>query len=58
MRDFDWGSTRRLPTGRVVREWELHALDRETGRTLHPATVAGLLAGMAIMFATSLLASV
>src|SRR5689334_8680551 len=22
LRDFDWGTTRRLPSGRVVREWE------------------------------------
>jgi len=29
LRDFDWGTTRRLPTGRVVREWELYATDRE-----------------------------
>src|SRR5918992_1125526 len=29
LRDFDWGRTRRLPGGRVVREWTLHALDRE-----------------------------
>ncbi|HSJ16530.1 MAG TPA: multicopper oxidase domain-containing protein [Solirubrobacterales bacterium] len=29
LRDFDWGKTRRLPTGRVVREWELVATDRE-----------------------------
>ena len=29
LRDFDWGRTRRLPTGRVLREWELHAVDRE-----------------------------
>lgn len=29
VRDFDWGTTRRLPSGRVVREWELIASDRE-----------------------------
>jgi FtsP/CotA-like multicopper oxidase with cupredoxin domain len=29
LRDFDWGTTRRLPNGRVVREWELYATDRE-----------------------------
>jgi FtsP/CotA-like multicopper oxidase with cupredoxin domain len=29
VRDFDWGRTRRLPTGRVVREWELVAIDKE-----------------------------
>ena len=29
LRDFDWGRTRRLPTGRVLREWELEAVDRE-----------------------------
>jgi FtsP/CotA-like multicopper oxidase with cupredoxin domain len=29
LRDFDWGTTRRLPSGRVVREWELEAVDRE-----------------------------
>jgi hypothetical protein len=28
------------------------------GRTLHPAAVAGLLAGMAVMFTTGLLVSV
>jgi FtsP/CotA-like multicopper oxidase with cupredoxin domain len=29
LRDFDWGTTRRLASGRVVREWELYASDRE-----------------------------
>ena len=29
VRDFDWGKTSRLPNGRVLREWELHAVDRE-----------------------------
>jgi FtsP/CotA-like multicopper oxidase with cupredoxin domain len=29
LRDFDWGRTRRLPNGRVVREWELFAADKE-----------------------------
>ncbi len=29
VRDFDWGRTRRLASGRVVREWELVANDRE-----------------------------
>jgi manganese oxidase len=29
LRDFDWGRTRRLPNGRVVREGELEAGDRE-----------------------------
>lgn len=29
LRDFDWGTTRRTSTGRVVREWELVASDRE-----------------------------
>jgi FtsP/CotA-like multicopper oxidase with cupredoxin domain len=29
LRDFDWGRTRRLANGRVVREWELEAIDRE-----------------------------
>ena len=29
VRDFDWGRTRRLASGRVLREWELVALDRE-----------------------------
>jgi FtsP/CotA-like multicopper oxidase with cupredoxin domain len=29
LRDFDWGTTRRLPGGRVVREWELYASNRE-----------------------------
>ena len=29
LRDFDWGHTQRLPSGRVVREWELEAVDRE-----------------------------
>jgi FtsP/CotA-like multicopper oxidase with cupredoxin domain len=29
LRDFDWGKTRRLPNGRVVREWELYASNRE-----------------------------
>src|SRR5918995_5965967 len=29
LRDFDWGTTRRLASGRVVREWELVAIDKE-----------------------------
>jgi FtsP/CotA-like multicopper oxidase with cupredoxin domain len=29
VRDFDWGRTRRLASGRVLREWELHAGDQE-----------------------------
>ena len=29
LRDFDWGTTRRLPSGRVVREWELTATVKE-----------------------------
>ena len=28
-RDFDWGTTTRMASGRVLREWELVALDRE-----------------------------
>jgi FtsP/CotA-like multicopper oxidase with cupredoxin domain len=29
VRDFDWGKTRRLAGGRVLREWELVAYDKE-----------------------------
>ena len=29
VRDFDWGKTRRLAGGRVLREWELAATDKE-----------------------------
>jgi FtsP/CotA-like multicopper oxidase with cupredoxin domain len=29
VRDFDWGTTRRLAGGRVLREWEIVANDRE-----------------------------
>ncbi|UUY03942.1 multicopper oxidase domain-containing protein [Svornostia abyssi] len=29
VRDFDWGKTRRGPNGRVIREWELVATDKE-----------------------------
>lgn len=29
VRDFDWGTTRRLPNGRVLREWTLIASERE-----------------------------
>jgi FtsP/CotA-like multicopper oxidase with cupredoxin domain len=29
LRDFDWGETRRLPSGRVLREWTLVAGDQE-----------------------------
>jgi FtsP/CotA-like multicopper oxidase with cupredoxin domain len=29
LRDFDWGTTRKLASGRVVREWELYASERE-----------------------------
>ncbi len=29
VRDFDWGTTRRLASGRVLREWTLNAIDKE-----------------------------
>ena len=29
VRDFDWGTTRRLPSGRVLREWEIVAYDKD-----------------------------
>jgi FtsP/CotA-like multicopper oxidase with cupredoxin domain len=29
LRDFDWGTTRRLANGRTVREWELYAAEQE-----------------------------
>jgi FtsP/CotA-like multicopper oxidase with cupredoxin domain len=29
VRDFDWGKTRRTASGRVIREWEIVAIDRE-----------------------------
>lgn len=29
VRDFDWGTTRRTASGRVIREWTLHAIDKE-----------------------------
>jgi len=29
LRDFDWGRSTRLPNGRVLREWELFAVDKE-----------------------------
>ncbi len=29
LRDFDWGTTSRLPDGRVLREYELYAADKE-----------------------------
>jgi FtsP/CotA-like multicopper oxidase with cupredoxin domain len=29
LRDFDWGRTRRLASGRLLREWDLVAADRE-----------------------------
>lgn len=29
VRDFDWGKTRRSPTGRTIREWTLEATDKE-----------------------------
>jgi len=29
VRDFDWGTTRRLASGRVLREWNLYAADKE-----------------------------
>jgi FtsP/CotA-like multicopper oxidase with cupredoxin domain len=29
LRDFDWGTTRRLASGRVQREWELYAVEQE-----------------------------
>jgi FtsP/CotA-like multicopper oxidase with cupredoxin domain len=28
LRDFDWGKTRRLSSGRVLREWEIDAVDK------------------------------
>jgi FtsP/CotA-like multicopper oxidase with cupredoxin domain len=29
VRDFDWGKTRRLASGRVLREWKIDAVDKE-----------------------------
>jgi FtsP/CotA-like multicopper oxidase with cupredoxin domain len=29
LRDFDYGKTRRLASGRVLREWEIYAVDKE-----------------------------
>jgi FtsP/CotA-like multicopper oxidase with cupredoxin domain len=29
LRDFDWGTSRRLASGRVLREWEIVAVDKE-----------------------------
>ena len=29
LRDFDWGTTRRLASGRVLREWTIEATDKE-----------------------------
>src|SRR5262245_13202643 len=29
LRDFDWGKTRRTASGKVVREWEIVAVDKE-----------------------------
>jgi FtsP/CotA-like multicopper oxidase with cupredoxin domain len=29
LREFDWGTTSRLPGGRVLREWEVNAIDKE-----------------------------
>jgi len=29
LRDFDWGKTRRLPDGRVLREWDIVASDKD-----------------------------
>ena len=29
LRDFDYGKSRRLPGGRVLREWEIVAQDKE-----------------------------
>src|SRR6266487_1427408 len=29
LRDFDWGKTRRLASGRVLREWQIVAYDKE-----------------------------
>jgi FtsP/CotA-like multicopper oxidase with cupredoxin domain len=29
LRDFDWGTTHRTASGRVVREWTLYAIDKE-----------------------------
>jgi FtsP/CotA-like multicopper oxidase with cupredoxin domain len=29
VRDFDWGRTRRLASGRLLREWTLYAVDKE-----------------------------
>src|ERR687887_2526538 len=29
LRSFDWGTTRRLASGRVLREWEIHVAERE-----------------------------
>jgi manganese oxidase len=29
VRDFDWGATHRTASGRVIREWELHAVEKD-----------------------------
>lgn len=29
LRDFDWGTTSRLPNGQVLREWEINAVEKE-----------------------------
>jgi FtsP/CotA-like multicopper oxidase with cupredoxin domain len=29
LRDFDWGTTRRLPSGRLLREWVINTRDKE-----------------------------
>ena len=29
LRDFDWGATSFLPDGRVLREWQIYAQDKD-----------------------------
>ena len=49
LRDFDWGTTRKLPNGRTVREWELVAQEKDLevapGVTFRAWTYNGRLPG-------------
>jgi manganese oxidase len=49
LRDFDWGTTRRLPNGRTLREWELVAAEQDVevapGVTFKAWTYSGRIPG-------------
>lgn len=57
VRDFDEGTTTRLASGRILREWELIALRDAAGRVLDRAVAGGIAGGMLVLYATGLVVS-